>query len=684
MTKREHRRFTAEQKLEILKEADQPGVTGIRGALMKLMSILRNALPIFGGVFFVMAGATQALAGDAPQAATATPSFSPTGGTYSTAQKVSIGDKTAAATIYYTTNGTTPTSKSTKYTGPIAVSKSETIKAIAAATGFTDSAVASAVYTIEVPAATPAFSPKAGTYGTAQKVAITDGTDKATIYYTTNGTTPSAKSTKYTAPIAVAKSETIKAIAVASGFTDSAVASAVYTIEMTAASPVFAPKAGTYGTAQTVSISDATADASIFYTTDGTTPTLSSTKYSGPIAVKSSETIKAIAIASGDVNSAVVSATYDISANWAETFVFRFAYADGAMPDSRLLMDGDGNFYGTTMQAGAIGDGGTVFKLSASGTLSVLHSFATSGDDGRNPEASRLVMDSAGNLYGITPYGGTNNTGTVFKISASGVESVLYSFGPGSGTDGKSPEGDLITDGAGNVYGTTVTGGTYDRGTVFKLSTSSGKESIVYSFGTAGASDGTQPLAGVIMDSAGNLCGTTSSGGTNGNGTVFKIAPSGKESFLYSFGPVGENDGQSPQGGLIMDGAGSLYGTTQFGGLNFTGTVFKVSAAGAESVVYSFGPMGGSDAQYPMAGVIMDNTGNLYGTGSSGGTDATGAVFKITPSGKESILYSFGPLAGSDGNYPKDGVIMDGAGNLWGTTRSGGYPGTGTVFEISP
>jgi uncharacterized repeat protein (TIGR03803 family) len=112
--------------------------------------------------------------------------------------------------------------------------------------------------------------------------------------------------------------------------------------------------------------------------------------------------------------------------------------------------------------------------------------------------------------------------------------------------------------------------------------------------------------------------------------------------------------------------------------------VFKVGAAGAESVFYSFGPMDGSDAQDPIAGVIMDSAGNLYGTGSSGGTNTTGAVFKITPSGKESILYSFGPLAGSDGNFPSDGVIMDSAGNLWGTTRSGGSPGTGTVFEISP
>jgi 6-phosphogluconolactonase (cycloisomerase 2 family) len=278
---------------------------------MRLIKILRVPHIFVISLFaIVWAGP---LAADAPSTATATPTYSPKAGTYTTIQKVSISDVTTAATIYYTTNGTAPTTSSTRYTAPITVSKSETIKAIAVASGLTESGVASAGYTIETPTATPVFSPKAGTYTTIQKVSISDVTTAATIYYTTNGTAPTTSSTRYTAPITVSKSETIKAIAVASGFTESGVASAGYTIETPTATPVFSPKAGTYTTGQTVSISDATVGASVFYTTNGSTPTTSSTKYTTPIAVKSSETIEAIAVAAGDTQSAVVSATYDIS-----------------------------------------------------------------------------------------------------------------------------------------------------------------------------------------------------------------------------------------------------------------------------------------------------------------------------------------------------------------------------------
>ncbi len=243
----------------------------------------------------------------------ATPTFSPAAGTYATTQTVTISDTTSGATIYYTTNGTTPTTSSTKYTAPITVSASETIQAIAVATGFTQSAVGSAAYTIAPPAATPTFSPAAGTYTTTQTVTISDATSGATIYYTTNGTTPTTSSTKYTAPITVSSSETIQAIAVATGFTQSAVGSAAYTITPQAATPTFSPAAGTYASAQTVTISDATPSATIYYTTNGTTPTTSSTVYTAPITVSTSETVRAIAVASGFTQSAVGSAAYTIS-----------------------------------------------------------------------------------------------------------------------------------------------------------------------------------------------------------------------------------------------------------------------------------------------------------------------------------------------------------------------------------
>jgi hypothetical protein len=247
----------------------------------------------------------------------ASPTFSPLAGTYSSTQSVSMSDGTAGATIYYTTNNTTPTTISTKYTGAISVSSSETIKAIAVASGYTNSAVSSATYTISQPsvAASPTFSPLAGTYSSTQSVSLSDGSAGATIYYTTNNTTPTTSSTKYTGAISVSFSETIKAIAVASGYTNSAVSSATYTISQpsVAASPTFSPLAGTYSSTQSVSLSDGSAGATIYYTTNNTTPTTSSTKYTGAITVSSSETIEAIAVASGYTNSAVTSATYTIS-----------------------------------------------------------------------------------------------------------------------------------------------------------------------------------------------------------------------------------------------------------------------------------------------------------------------------------------------------------------------------------
>jgi N-acetylneuraminic acid mutarotase len=252
-------------------------------------------------------------------APTASPIFSPLAGTYTTAQSVTISDATANATIYYTIDGSTPTTSSTIYTAAIAVSSTETLQAIATASGYSTSAVAAATYTItpiSPPAATPIFSPVAGTYTSAQNVAISDATAGATIYYTTNGVTPTTSSTIYTAAITVSSTETLQAIATASGYSTSAVAPATYTITPTsppAATPIFSPVAGTYTSAQNVAISDATAGATIYYTTDGSTPTTSSTIYTTAITVSSSETLLAIATASGYLTSAVAPATYTIT-----------------------------------------------------------------------------------------------------------------------------------------------------------------------------------------------------------------------------------------------------------------------------------------------------------------------------------------------------------------------------------
>ena len=219
------------------------------------------------------------------------------------------------ATLYYTTDGSTPTTGSTVYSAPITVSTTQTVKAIAAVAGYTNSAVGSAAYTITVPvAATPTFSPVAGTYSSAQTVTISDATAGSTIYYTTNGSTPTTGSTVYSTPITVGTTQTVKAIAAASGYTSSAVGSALYTINLpAAATPTFSPAGGTYGFAQTVTISDATGGATVYYTTDGSTPTTGSTVYSTPLTVSTTQTVKALAAASGHVNSSVGSATYTIS-----------------------------------------------------------------------------------------------------------------------------------------------------------------------------------------------------------------------------------------------------------------------------------------------------------------------------------------------------------------------------------
>jgi hypothetical protein len=245
----------------------------------------------------------------------ATPTFNPTGGAFSAPQPVSIASATTGAAIYFTTNGSVPSTSSTLYTGPITVSSTETIQAVAVASGYTNSAVGSATYTVNTPvAATPTFSPSGGLFTSPQPVSITSATAGAAIYYTTNGTIPVTSSPLYTGPVTVSSSETVQAIAVASGYTTSLVASATYTITIpVAATPTFSPTAGTFTAPVSVTVSDATAGANVYYTTNGTAPSASSTLYSGPIAVSGTETIQAIAVANGYSNSPVASAAYTIN-----------------------------------------------------------------------------------------------------------------------------------------------------------------------------------------------------------------------------------------------------------------------------------------------------------------------------------------------------------------------------------
>jgi uncharacterized repeat protein (TIGR03803 family) len=258
---------------------------------------------------------------------------------------------------------------------------------------------------------------------------------------------------------------------------------------------------------------------------------------------------------------------------------------------------------------------------------------------------------------------------------------VVYTFQ--GGTDASGPIGGVTKDGK-YLYGTTYFGGDDNQGAVYKVARD-GTESVVYSF--TGGSDGGNPEAGLIADASGNLYGTTYSGGGVNRGTVFKITRRGHESVLYSFCPNYPHcsDGFDPSAGLIIDASGNLYGTTYAGGSNSLGTVFEVAPDGTETVLYSFA--GGNDGADPAAAVIADSSGNLYGTTYNGGTAGFGTVFKLAANGTETVLYSF--QGGSDGANPSASVIEDANGNLYGTTYYGGSSncsgsGCGTVFKLAP
>jgi uncharacterized repeat protein (TIGR03803 family) len=393
---------------------------------------------------------------------------------------------------------------------------------------------------------------------------------------------------------------------------------------------------------------------------------------------------------SGTVGGAAVSSVVVTCRTGIASLVYAFdgslLSTDGQFPASSLFRDSAGNFYGTT-SGGGLYLNGTVFKITPSGSYTSLYSFNAS--DGNTPYAG-LVADRGGNLYGTTFSGGANGFGAVFKITPAGTHTVLYSFGAGA-ADGKYPYGGLAIDSAGNLYGTTSAGGTNNLGTVFKI-TSAGTKSTIYSFSGA-PNDGQSPYGSVLLDSSGNLYGTTTAGGANSIGTVFKVTPGGIESVVYSFDGA-QLDGQAPYSGLVIDASGNLYGTTLNGGAhsgeivngntNNGGTVFKISPAGVYSVLYAFS--GAVDGQQPYAGLLLDSAGNLYGaTSAGGGTGCSsigcGTVFKISASGAFSVLYAFDSNL-SVGQSPWAGLVIDGEGNIYGTTSGDGARVGGTVFKI--
>ncbi|MGC2639614.1 MAG: choice-of-anchor tandem repeat GloVer-containing protein [Acidobacteriaceae bacterium] len=323
----------------------------------------------------------------------------------------------------------------------------------------------------------------------------------------------------------------------------------------------------------------------------------------------------------------------------------------------------------------------------------ILYQFANPTDGGG--PTGRLVRDADGNLYGAGG-GGPDNYGVVFKLSPGGQETVLYTF---SGTDGSHPEGGLVRDAEGNLYGTTAFGGPKGYGTVFKL-TPAGVLTNLHKF--QGAPDGATPEADLLLDSAGNLYGTTVNGGqgcsnpygASGCGTVFKISAEGKESILYRF--ADSPDGAHPAAGLVADQDGNLYGTTGQGGIVYArefplGTVFRVTPDGEETVLYRFNGSSEGDGQNPESNLVWGDNNDLYGTTANGGPNGYGTVFKLTLTGAESVLYSF-PEHTGDGEFPYfSGVVRDRDGTLYGTTEAGGAEtdgcagsGCGVVYRLTP
>jgi uncharacterized repeat protein (TIGR03803 family) len=372
----------------------------------------------------------------------------------------------------------------------------------------------------------------------------------------------------------------------------------------------------------------------------------------------------------------------------AQTLIVLYSFtggSDGAFPQAALIRDSAGNLYGTTEMGGDLScptvGCGTVFKLETTGALIVLYAFA--GLDGALPRAA-LIHGPNGNFYSTTWQGGAAGFGTAFRVDATGKETVLHNF-TGMGPDGGLLLAGLTRDAAGNFYGTaSATIRQPGRwGTLFKVDPS-GKGTILHTF--TGKPDGAIPVAGLIRDASGNLYGTTYFGGSAGKGTVFKLDTASNETVLYSF--TGNNgDGAQPYSGLIRDASGNLYGTTYFGGLAGKGTVFKLDTAGKLTVLHSFTDR--PDGASPVASLVMDASGNLYGTTGYGGATGKGTVFKLDTAGKLTVLHSF--AGGLDGENPAANLIMDAKGNLYGTTLAGG-PGTqcgvtngcGTVFKLSP
>jgi uncharacterized repeat protein (TIGR03803 family) len=365
---------------------------------------------------------------------------------------------------------------------------------------------------------------------------------------------------------------------------------------------------------------------------------------------------------------------------------------DGSEPDSGLALDRFGNLYGTTFFGGSA-NAGVVYRITRTSSglrETVIYAFKGGSSDGANPSGS-LLITPGGRIFGTTTGGGLGY-GVVFELVPSSTgytEKLLHAF-----PRGEDPvNAGVITDASGNLYGETAGGGAFGDGTIYELKhTSTGyKYALLYSF--ASGTDGDYPSGGLIFDSAGNLYGTTASGGPGFDGDVFELKPAGNgtwtETVLYTF--TGNSDGVNPESALAMDSSGNLFGTTVFGGDTSCaggfgcGEVFELTNSGGvwtKTIVHAFTDT--PDGHGPMAGVTFDAAGNMFGTTSNGGNSGTGVLYEISPTTggwTESVVYSFSN--GADGGFPATPVTFDAKGDLFGTAQFGGSAGDGVAFGFA-
>jgi uncharacterized repeat protein (TIGR03803 family) len=365
------------------------------------------------------------------------------------------------------------------------------------------------------------------------------------------------------------------------------------------------------------------------------------------------------------------------------TVLDSFDLTNGISPYGTLAQGVNGGLYGAAANGGTYGNG-VLFEVAPGGALTKLHNF--SSGEGKNPNGG-VVLATDGHYYGTASFGGANDAGSVFRVTPSGVVTLLYSFCSQTNcADGSEPLSPLVQASNGNFFGTTYEGGAHGDGTVFEFS-SGGTFTLVHSFcSMPNCADGEVPQYGLVQASNGSLYGTTPYGGANGHGSIFAISPAGAFSTIYSFcAQTNCTDGSTPYDGLIQGPNGYLYGTAAAGGANGDGTVFKITGAGTLTTLYSFcSQTNCTDGANPESPLMLASDGNFYGMTFLGGANAVGSIFRITPSGSLSTLYSFCSQTGcTDGEYPSsDGLVQATDGTLFGTTVEGGTNKYGVVFSL--